>query len=500
MVTVTIPEEYPLAHTISIILTALSLATQTTLAQDSWELFWSDEFDTGSLDLNNWSYQTGTGTAYGLPAGWGNNELQYYTNTTQNVSVSNGLLTITAREQAFGGRDYTSARIRTLNKVDFRYGRIEARMKIPSTQGIWPAFWMLPTNSPYGGWASSGEIDIMESVNVADRIYGTLHYGNPFPGNHSGGPRFSDGTDFSQEFHVYRVDWDPETITWFIDDIPYGTLNKDQWFSSADPANPLAPFDTEFHMLLNVAVGGNFPGNPNAQSVFPQKLEVDYVRVYERVQSPFTGTPMQLPGTIQAEDFDLGIQGQSYNDCDPTNNGGAYRSTGVDIQVASDGGFNVGWICPGEWIEYTVDVQTTGMYTLEARVASLATGGSFRIERDGVDLTGAISVPPTGGWQNWQSVIGGLNLEQGEQVLRFVNLSTDPQEFNLNSFTFDLQTPNGCNAADLAMPYGELNFFDVSAFINALNAQSTEADINGDGMYNFFDVSEFLALMSAGCP
>ncbi len=482
------------------IVIALSCAAGSVHAQDAWELVWADEFEGTELDSNNWSAQTGTGTAYGLPAGWGNNELQYYTGFSENIVVSDGTLKIIAREQSFGGRDYTSARIRTLNKQEFLYGRIEARMKIPSTTGIWPAFWMLPTNSPYGGWASSGEIDIMESVNIADRIYGTLHFGNPWPTNQSAGPRFSDGTDFSDAFHTYRIDWNPESITWYIDDVPYGTVNNTSWFSSAAPSNPLAPFDTEFHLLLNVAVGGNFPGNPNGSSVFPQTLEVDYVRAYERTQVPFPEEAHPIPGTIQAEDFDLGGQGISYNDCDASNNGGQYRQSGVDIQVASEGGFNIGWMCEDEWLEYTVDVQTAGTYALDVRVASQATGGGFQIEQDGQALTGPVYFLPTGGWQSWQNASTTIELEAGEQVLRFVNLGAFDTEFNLNWMTFTLQTPNSCSEADLAAPFGELNFFDVSAFLSAYNAQSLDADLNGDGVLNFFDVSSFLTIYNAGCP
>lgn len=482
------------------ILLVAGLSASALQAQDAWELVWSDEFDGNALNSENWTPQTGTGTAYGLPAGWGNNELQYYTGFNDNIVVSDGTLKIIAREQNLGGRNYTSARIRTLNKQEFLYGRIEARIKLPSTPGIWPAFWMLPTDSPYGGWAASGEIDIMESVNFADRIFGTLHYGSNWPNTQSAGPRFSDGTDFSADFHTYRIDWDPETITWYVDDVPYGSVNSSTWFSTAAPGNPLAPFDTDFHLLLNVAVGGNFPGNPNGSSVFPQTLEVDYVRAYQRTQLPFPDQAHQIPGVIEAEDFDIGGQGYSYNDCDQVNNGGEYRETGVDVEVASEGGFNIAYMCQGEWLEYTVDVQAAGEYELTARVASLATGGGFRIERDGVDLTGTVFFLPTGGWQQWQDVSVTLDLEAGEQVLRFVNMGAFDTEYNLNRFTFTSTGPSSCNDADLAEPFGELNFFDVSAFLAAYNGQDQSADLNNDGEFNFFDVSQFLSIYNSGCP
>jgi beta-glucanase (GH16 family) len=463
-----------------------------------FQLVWADEFEGNALDLSSWEYQTGTGTAYGLPAGWGNDELQYYTNLSSNVSVSNGTLKITARQQNFGGQPYTSARIRTVGLRDFLYGRFEGRMKIPSTSGVWPAFWMLPTNSPYGGWASSGEIDIMESVNTADSIFGTIHHGAPWPNNQYTGTTVNNGTDFSQEFHEYAIEWDPDEIRWYLDGQQYYSVTSDNWFSSLANGNVRAPFDVPFHLLLNVAVGGNFPGNPNGSASYPQVLEVDYVRVYERVQTPFGGKPHPIPGVIEAEDFDFGINEQSYLDCDSTNNGGEYRDTGVDIQASTESGFNVGWICNGEWIEYTVNVEYAGEYQLDARVSSLATGGAFHIEVEGVDLTGTIPVQVTNGWQNWITASGTLELESGEQVIRFVNEAIAGQEYNLNSMTFTRS--GGCTQVDFAEPFGQLNFFDVSTFLSLLTSEDPLADLNDDGLFNFFDVSGFLSLYAQGCP
>ncbi|MDF1808539.1 MAG: family 16 glycosylhydrolase [Phycisphaerales bacterium] len=467
-------------------------------AQDGLKLVWSDEFDGNTLDLTSWEYQTGNGTAYNLPAGWGNNELQYYTNFASNVSVSGGTLKIVAREQNFGGLPFTSARIRTKGMRDFLYGRFEGRMIIPSTSGVWPAFWMLPTDSPYGGWASSGEIDIMESVNIATTIHGTIHHGAPWPNNQANGSTVNNGTDFSQDFHEYAVEWDPDEIRWYLDGQQYHSVTSAQWFSSLGEGNVQAPFNVPFHILLNVAVGGNFPGNPNGSANYPQTLEVDYVRVYERVQTPFGGTPHAIPGTIEAEDFDIGMNGQSYQDCDSTNFGGDYRETAVDIQAATVSGFNVGWICEGEWIEYTALVETTGEYQVDALVSSQTTGGSFHIEVEGIDLTGPIQVPVTNGWQNWQTTSGTLFLEEGEHVIRFVNDSNSNEEYNFNLLTFTQM--GGCSLADVAEPYGSLNFFDVSAFLSLLNDNDSLADINGDGQFNFFDVSGFLTLFGQGCP
>lgn len=475
----------------------LSVPTAITHAQ-SYELVWSDEFDGTELNESSWQYQTGTGTAYGLPVGWGNNELQYYTNFENNVSVSNGTLKIQAMEQSFGGRPYTSARIRTMGMHDFLYGRIEGRLKVPSTSGVWPAFWMLPTDSPYGGWASSGEIDIMESVNAANSMHGTIHYGSNWPNNQLNGGSLNNGTDFSTDFHTFSVEWEPDEIRWYIDGQQYHSVISDNWFSSAAPGNNRAPFDSQFHILLNVAVGGDWPGNPNGSASYPQTLEVDYVRVYQQVQTPFGDEPAEVPGRIEAEDFDNGTDGQSYQDCDATNNGGGYRETGVDIQSSNNGGFNVGWICQDEWMEYTVDVTQAGMYQLDARVASLATGGSFHIESDGIDVSGPIQVPVTGGWQTWSIVSSQVDLPEGTQVLRFVNDSVSAEEYNFDWLEFVGNA--SCSAADFEEPYGQLNFFDVSAFISLLAAEDLDADLTGDGQLNFFDVSAFLTLFGQGCP
>jgi hypothetical protein len=359
---------------------------------------------------------------------------------------------------------------------------------------------MLPTDSPYGGWASSGEIDIMESVNVADRIYGTLHFGAPWPNNASSGDTVSDGTDYAAGFHDYAIEWDPDEIRWYLDGALFHAVTSDQWYSTQGGGNDRAPFDVPFHILLNVAVGGNFPGNPTGASQFPQTLEVDYVRVYAAQQAPFGGAAHAVPGAVECEDFDDGTDGQSYHDCDAANNGGAYRDSGVDIQNASPDGYNIGWMCAGEWLEYTVDAEAAGEYELAARVASLSTGGSFRIEVAGQDRSGTIAVPATGGWQTWTEVTGLVTLDAGEQVIRFVNLGTAGQGYNLDRFTFSAAATPPCSDADVAEPLGTLDFFDVAAFLSAFASGDPSADMNADGTLDFFDVSAYLALFAAGCP
>jgi len=244
-----------------------------------WKLVWQDEFDGSAIDGNKWSFEVNGG-------GGGNNELQYYTARSQNAYVANGVLTIQALAERYcstdGCRDYTSARLRTLGKGDWLYGRMEIRAKLPRGQGLWPAIWMLPTDSAYGGWAASGEIDIMEAVNAATAggnvVYGTLHYGGAWPNNTHLGGSITPASSIVDNFHTYAVEWEPTQIRFYVDNVLYHTATN--WWSSGG-AFP-APFDKRFHMLLNVAVGGDWPGAPNGSTSFPQKMEVDYVRVYQK--------------------------------------------------------------------------------------------------------------------------------------------------------------------------------------------------------------------------
>ncbi|MEL7297921.1 MAG: glycoside hydrolase family 16 protein [Pseudomonadota bacterium] len=244
---------------------------------DTLTLVFEDDFTGAALDPAVWFFETGDGTEYGIP-GWGNNELQYY--LPDSAQLEDGLLKITAREEDVGAFSYTSARINTRDRIAVRYGRIEARMKLPGGQGLWPAFWMLAQNSPYGTWAASGEIDIMEAVNLGaaggNRVLGTIHYGGEFPDNVFTGGNYTVPTDPQTEFHVYAVEWDATEIRWYVDDTLYLTQNS---WSSTGGAFP-APFDQDFYLIFNVAVGGNLPGAPNTTTVFPVTMEVDWVRVY----------------------------------------------------------------------------------------------------------------------------------------------------------------------------------------------------------------------------
>lgn len=449
------------------------LANAGSAMAQAWVPTWADEFEGTSLNSANWAYQIGTGTIYGLPAGWGNNELQYYTSRPENISVAGGLLKITARAEAFSGSNYTSARIRSLNLKEFTYGKFEARIKVPGAQGVWPAFWMLPTNSPYGGWAASGEMDIVETVNFADNVHGTIHHGAQWPSNTSNGGTTSPPGGADGAFHIYTMEWERDEIRWLFNGVQYYRVGSDTWFSANAPTNDRAPFDTPFHLLLNVAVGGNFPGPPNGSTGYPQTMEVDYVRVSQRPpKGPFGGVAPTLPIRIEAENYDLGGGGVAYRDADGSNTGAAYRTEeGVDIEACNEGGFNVGWINNAEWIEYTINVPKAGQYDLRARVASgLAGGGGFRVEFNGVDQTGPLVAPASGGWQTWRTVRKLVTLSAGVQTMRFVNTSGSGQGFNLNYI--DLLVPGDVNNS------GTLEIGDLYQYERGLGPNR---DVDGDG-------------------
>jgi beta-glucanase (GH16 family) len=274
-------ETYVKSYLRSILIILCLMTTFTAVHGQCPTVVWGDEFEAATLDLTKWSYQIGDGCQEGI-CGWGNNELQYYKEA--NVTLANGQLHITAKKERVQAKSYTSGRIRTLNKGEWTYGRFEARIKLPAGKGLWPAFWMLPTDEVYGGWPQSGEIDIMEFV-AADptRILGTIHYGDPWPNNRNSGAYFSlhNGT-FPDAFHNFAIEWEPGIIRWFVDDVLYVTktsqdLSPYQW-----------PFDQRFHFLLNVAVGGNL-GGPVDDSIFPKVMDVDYVRVYNGFKAYITG-------------------------------------------------------------------------------------------------------------------------------------------------------------------------------------------------------------------
>jgi len=276
----------PLLITLSLLCAAPSgpslLATRhSSLATSSWILTWSDEFNSanGSApDSTKWTYDLGGG-------GWGNQELQSYTSRTQNVQIQNGNLVITALQENYTGtdgigRNYTSARLKTQNLFTQAYGRFEARIKIPKGQGIWPAFWMLGNDIKQNGWPKCGEIDIMENIGrEPGTIHGSLH--GPSSVAHTSDLTSTvsvpAGQNYPGDFHIYAIEWEPGTVRFYVDSNNYATFTQGQW-----PAGGQWVFDHPFFIIMNVAVGGVWPGSPDASTRFPEQMLVDYVRVYTK--------------------------------------------------------------------------------------------------------------------------------------------------------------------------------------------------------------------------
>ncbi len=241
------------------------------------KLVWSDEFDkAGSPDDGKWNYDLGDGCPD--VCGWGNNELEYYTKDSRNIRVENGRLIIEAHREDKGGKPYTSTRIVSKGKGDWLYGRIEVMAKLPRGKGTWPAIWMLSTDWKYGGWPASGEIDIMEHVGYDPNVvHGTIHTETY---NHSKGTQ-KEGKitipDSQDKFHLYAIEWTTEKIDFFVDDKKYHTVTK-----AHNEDYKGWPFDQRFHLIMNLAVGGNWGGAKGVdESIWPQRMEVDYVRVYQ---------------------------------------------------------------------------------------------------------------------------------------------------------------------------------------------------------------------------
>jgi beta-glucanase (GH16 family) len=272
-----------------------------------WDMVWSDEFSGSAIDTANWSFDTDCW-------GGGNDERQCYTDSKRNAEVADGMLVITARSEHVSGpalpaaqrvaakhpnskatREYSSARLTTRGKAAWRYARIEVRARLPHGQGTWPAIWMLPEKDSYGAWASSGEIDVLEAVNLGvacktcaggpeDTILGTIHFGKVWPGNKFASTEIH-YPEVLEGFHTFAVEWEPKRITWLVDNRVYAVRNASEWFSGGS-SKPGTPFDQPFHLILNLAIGGHLPETRGlggvAEGGFPKRFEIDWVRVWRK--------------------------------------------------------------------------------------------------------------------------------------------------------------------------------------------------------------------------
>ena len=294
-------------------LAVLALAVSHPVWAEEWQLVWADEFDGTAIDPAKWGFEVDCW-------GGGNNERQCYTASTRNAAVVDGKLLITARRQRATGpalpkalrtagtdpnaeasRDFTSARLTTKGKAAWRYGRIEVRASLPQGQGTWPAIWMLPEADRYGRWAASGEIDILEAVNLGvpyaacpggreNTILGTLHFGGVWPANAQASTEVH-APQVLEGFHTYAIEWQPDRIVWQIDGRTFAERRSSEWWSAGSTA-PGAPFDQPFHLILNLAIGGKLAETRGAGGIsdrdFPKRLAIDWVRVWQKPADPAT--------------------------------------------------------------------------------------------------------------------------------------------------------------------------------------------------------------------
>lgn len=237
---------------------------------DGWTLIWHDEFDAPTLNQKYWKYDVDGN-------GGGNNELQYYTDSEKNSFIENGSLVIRALDDGYNGRAYTSAKVRSKYLAQWKYGKFEVRAKLPAGRGMWPAIWMMPVDDVYGTWPLSGEIDIMEFIGQnPNEILGTLHYGDYWPNNKHSSTYYTSETPLNEDYHVFAIEWEPNKIQWFIDGKLYATKTPE------DLGGSKWVWDQSYYLILNLAVGGNFPGDPDETTQFPQNFYIDYVRVFKR--------------------------------------------------------------------------------------------------------------------------------------------------------------------------------------------------------------------------
>jgi beta-glucanase (GH16 family) len=355
---------------ISSLMVSSFIPTVTAKADTGWNLAWSDEFNGTNINTSNWKYETGGD-------GWGNNELEYYTNRSENARIENGNLVIEARKENYNGMNYTSARLKSQGLKNWTYGKVEARMKLPAGQGVWPAFWMLGENISQVSWPKCGEIDIMEHINNESAIHGTIHWDSTGNNTHAQYGAASPNIDVTQ-YHVYSIEWDASSIKWFVDGTQYLEANI------ANNINGTEEFHKPFFILFNLAVGGNWPGNPDGSTPFPAKMYVDYVRVYQHGDNNPTPAPTApaVPSGLSAAASNQSSINVSWN--------ASSGATGYDLKVDHNVISNV----TSPYVNSGLTENSTHTYAVRAKNANGTSSWSNSISA----TTKASSNPTTGSW------------------------------------------------------------------------------------------------------
>lgn len=409
---------------------AILVAASCLAAAQTWNQVWSDEFTTPGLpNAAKWGRELGA-------SGWGNNELQNYTARSENArveSANGGNLIIEARRDFFQNIQYSSARL--YSTATWTYGRFEARAKLPTGRGTWPAIWMLPAAQVYGNayWPDNGEIDIMEHVGYdPNRIVCSVHTDLY---NGANGQTPSNSTvlpDVFNTYNTYVTEWRPHEIRSMVNGqtVLVWARQGGAWTRW--------PFNQPFAFRLNVAVGGTWGGQQGVDpAAFPTRMTIDHIRVSQMTTTPFQGKVSKLPGTVQAENFDNGGPGFGHHDLDSANNGGStYRTSSVDIAPGGtpDGTPHIGWIEQDEWWTYSIYLGEETRGTLSFNVATPNSGRSFEIQLNDRILATNVAIPNTGSWNNYTNVsVPNVRIPAGHHKLRIVS---NTSLWNLNSFKF----------------------------------------------------------------
>jgi|GEM_PF-625334 len=381
----------------------LCFSTQSTLGQTppGYRLIWSDEFNGATIDASNWGFDIGG-------SGWGNNELQYYTNRPENAYLSNGSLVIEARKEDYGGRNYTSARLLTKGKRDFLFGRIDIRAKLPKGQGIWPALWSLGKNIDQVGWPACGEMDIMELLgHQPNKMYSTVHWAPPGGGSTNLPANYVlPSGDFTQDYHIFTMEWATDVIKFYVDEQLITTVTRANISGNY-------PFNDPFFLIFNVAVGGFWPGNPDETTTFPQRMFVDYVRVYQQ-NSSLAGPTVAAPTPTEPASRVVSLFSNAYTNVGVDTWSAPWDVADVtDVMVAGNATkkytnltfAGVEFHTPGPVIDATsmerfhADIWTPDASTFKLKLVDFGANGTFG---GGDDTEHELSFSPTLG--NWYSI------------------------------------------------------------------------------------------------